>query len=118
AAMLNTLSSRLDFNDISVLDTFCGSGALGIECLSRGAAHATFVDTDTRTVKKNLQSLNIEASRYSVIQTDVSRLALSRMYDVIFADPPYGENHLENLFAKAESIGTKGTFWLVEEKSG
>jgi 16S rRNA (guanine966-N2)-methyltransferase len=77
-----------------VLDLFAGSGALGIEALSRGAAAATFVDSAPaaiRVVNANLQALGAEAE---VRRADARRFldsasAAARQYDLVFLDPPY-----------------------------
>jgi 16S rRNA (guanine966-N2)-methyltransferase len=72
---------------LSVLDLFAGTGALGIEAISRGAATCVFVDVDTRPVLANLEALGIEA--------DVRRArALTALrpgdhYDLVLLDPPY-----------------------------
>jgi len=76
--------------DARVLDLFAGSGALGIEALSRGAAAATFVDSDPRAVKAirtNLESLGLEAE---VLREDWrAALDTARQYALLFLDPPY-----------------------------
>src|SRR5919201_152286 len=59
-----------DVEGARVLDLFAGSGALGIEALSRGARDATFVDTDTRAVTRNLRDLDLSAQ---VERSDVAR---------------------------------------------
>ena len=77
-----------------VLDLFAGSGALGIEALSRGAAEATFVDTAAaaiRAVKANLDALGAQAE---VRRADARRFlggasGEARQYDLVFLDPPY-----------------------------
>ena len=82
--------------DARVLDLFAGSGALGLEALSRGAAHATFVENAPaalRTLQANLATLGA-ADRATVVRTDALRYvraveALS--FDVAFADPPYAK---------------------------
>lgn len=80
-----------------VLDAFAGSGAMGIEMLSRGAAHASFFDLDRTAaslVKSNLQALSCPAARASVTTGDVL-LAAQRgrvagaPFDVVILDPPY-----------------------------
>jgi 16S rRNA (guanine(966)-N(2))-methyltransferase RsmD len=77
----------------AVLDLFAGSGAMGLEALSRGAATATFVENDRdacRTIDRNLEKLRLTGA--TVLQRDVFQ-ALSaerRTYDLILCDPPYG----------------------------
>ena len=96
-----------------VLDAFAGSGAMGIEMLSRGAAHAAFFDLDRTAaslVKSNLQALSCPAARASVTTGDVLLAAQrGRMagapFDVVILDPPYAfpaqtvASLLENLAA-------------------
>src|SRR3954454_11718875 len=74
----------------NVLDLFCGTGALGIEALSRGARHATLVDTDVSLARRNLRELGLE-SRSEVIRSDAPRYLrrARRRFDLIFCDPPY-----------------------------
>lgn len=75
-----------------VLDAFAGSGALGLEALSRGAAHATFLDNDAGAIKligENIRKLG-EAGAAKVIRADVTRPPPSREpCDLAFLDPPY-----------------------------
>jgi len=75
-----------------VLDLFAGSGALGLEALSRGAAHATFVEHDRdacRVIDANLDKLGLRAT---VLCQDVLRAVAQdrRTYDLVLCDPPYG----------------------------
>jgi 16S rRNA (guanine966-N2)-methyltransferase len=78
--------------DARVLDAFAGSGALGIEALSRGAAHATFLDTDATAIKligDNLRKLG-EANNAKVIRADAARPPPTREpCDLALLDPPY-----------------------------
>ena len=78
--------------DARVLDAFAGSGALGIEALSRGAAHATFLDNDAtaiRLIGENLRKIG-EAANAKVIRADATRPPPSReACDLVFLDPPY-----------------------------
>jgi 16S rRNA (guanine966-N2)-methyltransferase len=81
--------------DAAVLDLFAGSGALGIEALSRGAASAVFVDDDPAAVtaiRTNLAVLGPDAGvRASVIRTDALRYAATApRVDLVLVDPPYG----------------------------
>jgi 16S rRNA (guanine966-N2)-methyltransferase len=79
----------------SVLDLFAGSGAMGLEALSRGAASAVFVENDReacRAIDRNLDKLRLTGAR--VIQQDAlralaSEAAAGRRYDLVLVDPPY-----------------------------
>jgi 16S rRNA (guanine966-N2)-methyltransferase len=93
-AIFNALWSRgaLD-DDTTVLDLFAGSGALGVEALSRGAAHATFVDDNAaarRTVTENLRTLGL-ADRATVVADRAERFlaTVEGTFDLAFCDPPY-----------------------------
>jgi 16S rRNA (guanine966-N2)-methyltransferase len=77
----------------TVLDLFAGSGAMGLEALSRGAASATFVESDRdacRTIDRNLEKLGLTGA--TVLQRDVFQALAAdrRTYDLILCDPPYG----------------------------
>jgi 16S rRNA (guanine966-N2)-methyltransferase len=81
--------------DARVLDLFAGSGALGLEALSRGAAEATFVDASPaalRAVRANLEALGIAAETRRADARAFLRTAFAaaRHYDLVFLDPPYG----------------------------
>ena len=90
-ATFNALGS-LGVVEGTVLDLFAGSGALGIEALSRGASDAVFVDRDRRAVavvRRNLAAIGADAQ---VFQRDVSAFLRRRgegRYDLVFIDPPY-----------------------------
>jgi 16S rRNA (guanine966-N2)-methyltransferase len=77
----------------AVLDLFAGSGAMGLEALSRGAATATFVESDRdacRTIDRNLEKLRLTGA--TVLRRNVFQAlaAERRTYDLILCDPPYG----------------------------
>jgi 16S rRNA (guanine966-N2)-methyltransferase len=78
--------------DARVLDAFAGSGALGIEALSRGAAHATFLDKDAAAITaigENLRKLG-ETATAKVVRADAARPPPGREpCDLVFLDPPY-----------------------------
>jgi 16S rRNA (guanine(966)-N(2))-methyltransferase RsmD len=79
-----------------VLDLFAGSGALGIEALSRGAASAVFVEHDTdavRTIERNLDHLRLTGARVvpgDVMWTIAREATAGAKYDLVLVDPPYG----------------------------
>lgn len=89
-AIFNSLTSYVDFDSATVLDLFAGTGAMGIEALSRGAAHATFVEQHRHAlvaIRKNLDSTGF-TDRATVITADATRASLP-LSDVAFVDPPY-----------------------------
>src|SRR6266576_1698182 len=78
--------------DLVVLDLFAGSGALGIEALSRGAASATFVDHDDRAlaaVRANLEALGVAARTIEDDALAFLKGDAGALYDLVFVDPPY-----------------------------
>jgi 16S rRNA (guanine966-N2)-methyltransferase len=94
-ALFSMLHSRQALLDATVLDLFCGTGALGLEALSRGAAFATFVDNDADAVaitRKNIGACK-ESARAKVIRADATRLgAADRPHSLVLLDPPYGKD--------------------------
>ena len=90
--LFSMLASRLgSFQDLRVADLFAGSGALGFEALSRGAASATFVEKDTDAtaiIKRNADKLDA-TDRAKVLSASALALPKSEPFDLIFADPPY-----------------------------
>ena len=92
-AVFNALWSRGALDGARVVDLFAGSGALGIEALSRGAVHATFVDSDRAAraaVVRNLDACGF-TDRADVVPAPVERFLdmLAQPFDVAFCDPPY-----------------------------
>ncbi|HKH23662.1 MAG TPA: RsmD family RNA methyltransferase [Solirubrobacterales bacterium] len=80
-----------DVSGARVLDLFCGSGALAIEALSRGAAKATLVDTKPVTARANLELLDL-GDRATTVRADAARFLRRvepRSFDLVFCDPPY-----------------------------
>ena len=93
-AIFNVLG---DISGRRVLELFAGTGAFGIEAISRGAKSATFVDNNfrcTQTIKLNLESLPVDDSKYDIIKSNalsiLPRLAREEeKFDIVFLDPPY-----------------------------
>ncbi len=109
----------------SVLDLFAGTGAMGIEALSRGAVRALFVDNDARAVsiiKKNLEACGIEVAgrgtMVKVFKRDVHSMIRSlsssgERFDLIFIDPPYGSSLTEDVL-DAGGLLSPGGFVVAE----
>lgn len=91
--LFSMLVSRLGtFQDLRVADLFAGSGALGLEALSRGAAYATFVERDAAVaaaLKRNAEKLDA-TGRAQILAGSALALPRTEPFDLIFADPPYG----------------------------
>ena len=101
-AIFNTLQSLVEWDGLAVADLFAGTGALGLEALSRGAASCVFIDDDRRAadaVRANLSSTGL-SDRGQVIVRDVAAWARSApALDVVFADPPYAFDEWDALGA-------------------
>ncbi len=112
-AMFNSLFSLDAIEGARVLDAFAGSGALGIEALSRGALHATFVETGRdalAALRENLETLQLGAQG-RVVPGDalvhLERTAVEeRHYDLVLLDPPYGFDQWDELLA-AVPVGAR-----------
>ncbi len=112
--MFNILSSRLDLEGMRVLDLYAGSGALGIEALSRGAESVVFVEKSgpaVQQITRNLQDLGLR-EKCQVSRGDVFAL-LDRLgsFDLILADPPYRTDVAGRLLAMIpEHLLEEGVF--------
>lgn len=105
-AIFNALASMDALEDVRVIDLFAGSGALGIEALSRGASHCVFVERDKdalATVRRNIDALKI-GDRSEVVPRDAMGV-LSQYRDVglVLADPPYGFSEWNALLAECRA---------------
>lgn len=96
-----------------VLDLFAGSGALGLEALSRGAAHATFVEqapSALQSLRANLSALGA-APRAEVVRTDAVKYVAgleAGAFDVAFADPPYAQGFARALMEAFAAVPFAG----------
>lgn len=120
-SIFSRLLVRLDFHGLSVLDIFAGSGSLGIEALSRGAAHATFIDSSkaaTSVIRENLAKLGL-ADRARIITNDLRR-ALPQLsqedasFGLVFIDAPFSDdisNLVMEMVAELELVAPEG--WVV-----
>jgi 16S rRNA (guanine966-N2)-methyltransferase len=111
-AIFNALASRAVLDGARVVDLFAGSGALGIEALSRGASHATFVDSDAAAraaIRRNLEACGF-LDRSQIVATSVERFLQTvapatnagggaAPFDIALCDPPYGFDGWAELLA-------------------
>lgn len=108
-----------------VLDVFAGTGALGIEALSRGASHCTFLEKSPQGVsiiRENITSLDVQ-DLAKVLRLDATRpgmLAAAEPFDLIFADPPYSKGLGERAAIALTENGWigEGALFVLEERRG
>ena len=98
--ILHSNKFDVQIENSSVLDLFSGVGSFGLECMSRGSAHITFIENYKNVLpilKKNISNLNYETNS-TVIERDIINNLdfknLNRKFDIIFMDPPYKEKNL------------------------
>ena len=110
--LFSMLASRLgSFEDLEVADLFAGTGALGLEALSRGAAHCTFVEKDRAALdilKRNIDRLGVTDRTEVRIQAAEHAARPRRPCDLVFMDPPYGSG-----LAQAALDRIAGPGWLA-----
>ncbi|TKW61844.1 MAG: methyltransferase [Blastochloris viridis] len=111
-AVFNLLGARLDWEGLSIGDLFCGSGAWGLEAMSRGAAKAVLVDMDERTAATNVKDLGLV--KVTVTAADVRQWKPSALLDVVMLDPPYGKGLAQAVIDRAALVGKRGSWWCVE----
>jgi 16S rRNA (guanine966-N2)-methyltransferase len=106
--------------DARVLDGYAGTGAIGVEAISRGAAHVTFVDADTRATRliaENLERLAIvPRDRYVIIRADLADAARrpGEPFDLVILDPPYTADSVERALDAAAPVIGPGTRVVIE----
>lgn len=99
SALFNKIAG--DLKDAKVLDAFAGSGALGLEAISRGAQHATFIERDhiaQKIITKNIDQLEVKNAT-KLIKSSVSAWldTTTDRFDIVFADPPYHDMQLSTV---------------------
>jgi 16S rRNA (guanine966-N2)-methyltransferase len=122
ALFASVLSDVGDLDGLAFLDLYAGSGAVGCEALSRGAARALFVESDqatSRVIRRNLRDLGLgSGGRGEVAVKPVEKLAATALptgsepYDIVFADPPYALE-TERLAGVLSALRANG--WLVPD---
>jgi 16S rRNA (guanine(966)-N(2))-methyltransferase RsmD len=114
--LFNVLAPRID--GARVLDAYAGTGAVGIEALSRGAAHVTFVEQDRRAqrlIEANLARCGVE-NRYAIIRAGFVAAAARAPgpFDILFLDPPYGAGELTEALETAAPLVTDQALLIIE----
>lgn len=119
--LFNLLANEINFENIKVLDLYAGSGSLGIECLSRGAAEVLFVENNLKIYKnllENIKSLEVEnfCSVYKLSAVKFSQTQLNDSYDLILADPPFFKDDIYQVVQNilVNKILLKNSFIVVE----
>ncbi len=111
-SLFNVLAHGYGLENARVLDLFAGTGALGLEALSRGAHSVTFVDNGRKSdslLAENIRKLRIESEVKSV-HRDATKLGNGTAHDVVFLDPPYGKKLGERAVVSAITGG-----WIADE---
>lgn len=113
--LFNILNNFFEFENASVADLFCGTGSFGIECLSRGAEFAIFVDKDVKLIEANALDLKLE-DLSEIIKGDAIHFLSDESIniDLIFADPPYDYNFYNKLLEKASRINS---YFILEHSN-
>ena len=116
-SLFNVLAARLDFSGLAVLDLYAGSGALGLEALSRGASTALFVESDqraARVIADNIAALNLRGAtvRRGAVGAVLAAgpTGAAQPVDLVFADPPYD---VANAEVEAVLAALSGNGWVV-----
>jgi 16S rRNA (guanine966-N2)-methyltransferase len=111
-------------SDTRVLDLFAGTGALGLEAISRGAAQALFVETDVEArgiIRSNIEALGLPGATRILRRdaTNLGRAGTILPFDLVFCDPPYGKGLGERALASAAAGGwlKPGALCVLEERS-
>jgi len=118
-ALFNIISNKV--LDSNFLDLFAGTGAIGLEALSRGAKKAVFVEknlTACSVINQNLRDLRL-VDKGLVIQSDIvpaiEKLVLEGyVFDIIFLDPPYYKNHIEKTLSILKDSNIVGSLVVVQ----
>jgi len=118
-AIFNILQTLIDLTNTRVLDTFAGSGAMGLEALSRGAGHITFIEKHAevlRVLQHNIQTLAVN-DHTTLIRADAQLPPKTKdPVELVFLDPPYGKNlALPTLTALAQQGWLKDGMIVVLE---
>ncbi len=117
---------QFDVPGARCLDLFAGTGALGLEALSRGAAFVQFVEFSPKVaiqLEQNLHTLNVSGERVNMLQADALdwlEQPIAKAFDLVFLDPPFHKDFLPSILQKLFENGyvdSKSILYLEQEKS-
>ena len=115
--LFNVLADRVD--GARVLDAFAGTGALGLEALSRGAAHATFIERDRRVIRvlrENVARCGAEDA-CTIIGADFTTVDEPAAFDLVLLDPPYGTDDVTTVLERAAKfVASEGRLVLEHSR--
>lgn len=122
-SIFDVLSNLIDFESAIILDLFAGTGMLGIEALSRGATHLTFVDKSKQAIafiKNSLEKLGIAKEYYNVVNSDAVKFIEKEQsqFDIIFLDPPYASGIYNDIFLAVSSQDILKTNGIIVSERG
>ena len=129
-SIFNVLGSLVDLEGTEVVDLFAGSGAMGIEALSRGAASVAFVDNSlpaVRAVRANITGTGLDPGQTQVVRADVLEWLLRpHRFDLALCDPPYAFDAWEDLLGRLQAevavlesdrpVTVPGTWEIIRNK--
>jgi len=104
---------NIDFNKVSFLDSFSGSGAVGLEAISRGSSKVSFLDKDSSAcacITKNLASFNLyendQSNSFKILNRDFfdKSLYFNNKFDIVFLDPPYQLVKAREVFMRLKEL--------------
>lgn len=109
-ALFNMIGN--DLRDFEVLDAYAGSGALGLEAISRGAASALFIEKNHKAaeaIKTNIRTLEVDGT---IEACSVASFKSDLQFNLVFADPPYDKLNLEEVLTLTKYVAENGLFVL------
>lgn len=124
-SLFNTLDNYIFFEDKKILDCYAGSGLVGIEFLSRGASHCTFVEKNFKpisVIKQFAEDINLNKNDYQIVKSDVIQFLehTENVYNIIFSDAPYNlrtANKIIQIVSERKLLTNEGFLILETENT-
>ncbi len=115
--LFNIISARYPIDESDVLDVFSGTGSIGLECLSRGAKHAVFIDKDISLTKRNIGKCGFSDNARTIQSDWQSALRIlnkeNKKFTHIFLDPPYNAGLYERIIENSDLYDIMGNNSVV-----